>query len=535
VSKSTGYVSVLIQAVLLSALVLCGWGVAFDGFAFGKTTTKPSAPQITSVAATAQGYEIKGRGFGRSSRTVKVLENNKALPAKALQSVADTRIMVASPTTGRISVKVVVAGRASQAVAFLRKPPVPALVRHEESRVSDQFVPGRHRPSRMAGINRPIAKPSPMSGAESADSLLAMQMKLQLQDPLQEWEDKSEAERAAMAADKAEEMYRAGRSSQEIAREMKEEYDLSLVQTLKILLLVGFVLIVVVSAVVPLFYLVALPGATVLLAALLATGITLSSEEIGDALKAEFNLNIFQMTEIFQQKGMSVDETARMLKHTYNATGQAAAAALTQAGYTAIETASQLKTLFNATGENAAKWLQQAGVDATSTAEALIAAYSVSGETIVKWLINAGYSASDAAGAVVAKLAATGKQVATWLKKAGVSAKKTAQALKAKVADSGKKVLRWLREAGYTRTPVVRAIRDVFSSNSTAIAKWMREAGYSWTQVAYGIFEDLGRTATETARALFNAGLTNLESLVNILVNVANISIVTAWEIINNL
>lgn len=75
-------------------------------------------PVLTAVEATAEGYALLGRGFGRDPSVVAVLEGETELAATALVSVVDGRIAVRSKARGTVRHTVVVAGQTSEALAF---------------------------------------------------------------------------------------------------------------------------------------------------------------------------------------------------------------------------------------------------------------------------------------------------------------------------------------------------------------------------------------------------------------------------------
>jgi hypothetical protein len=95
-------------AIVFVAAVLLGSSV-------GEAVAQPT---LSKVEPTADGYVLAGKGFGGDRARVQVLENGAALPAAAVVSLTDERILVRSRPAGRVEHRVVVAGRASAGVTF---------------------------------------------------------------------------------------------------------------------------------------------------------------------------------------------------------------------------------------------------------------------------------------------------------------------------------------------------------------------------------------------------------------------------------
>lgn len=77
-----------------------------------------SAPVLSRVVSTDEGYALVGSGFGTNKDQVQVFEGATQVPARAVVSVANDRIVVRSKPAGTIEHKVVVGRQASQVVRF---------------------------------------------------------------------------------------------------------------------------------------------------------------------------------------------------------------------------------------------------------------------------------------------------------------------------------------------------------------------------------------------------------------------------------
>ncbi len=121
-----------------------------------------AAPVIGKVEPTADGYALVGRGFGTESKRVEVFEGKTQLPASAITSVANDRIVVRSRATGKIEHRVVVGGLASQAVTFEhRAAPVASAARRPPSvpSVTQTLTTGEISMSGRRGAGRPGGVP----------------------------------------------------------------------------------------------------------------------------------------------------------------------------------------------------------------------------------------------------------------------------------------------------------------------------------------------------------------------------------------
>jgi hypothetical protein len=89
-----------------------------------------AAPTLTKVEPTTDGYALVGSGFGADPGLVRVFEDKRAVPASAIVSVRNDRITVRSRPTGPVSVRVVVGGRSSAALAYTRPGPASCAKDH---------------------------------------------------------------------------------------------------------------------------------------------------------------------------------------------------------------------------------------------------------------------------------------------------------------------------------------------------------------------------------------------------------------------
>ncbi len=83
-------------------------------------------PVLSRAERTAEGYGLIGRGFGTDQSKVQVFEGDAPVPASAIVSMADDRILVRSRVTGTIQHKIVVGGLSSQAITG-NYPALPAI------------------------------------------------------------------------------------------------------------------------------------------------------------------------------------------------------------------------------------------------------------------------------------------------------------------------------------------------------------------------------------------------------------------------
>ncbi len=83
-------------------------------------------PVLSRAERTAEGYALIGSRFGTDLSKVQVFEGEAPVPASAIVSMADDRILVRSKVTGTVQHKVVVGGLSSQAITG-NYPPVPAI------------------------------------------------------------------------------------------------------------------------------------------------------------------------------------------------------------------------------------------------------------------------------------------------------------------------------------------------------------------------------------------------------------------------
>ncbi len=81
-------------------------------------TLGPTAPILSRVESTTDGYALVGSGFGTDRNQVQVFEDSTQVPAASVVSVANDRIVVRSRPTRTVEIKVVVGRLASGVVRF---------------------------------------------------------------------------------------------------------------------------------------------------------------------------------------------------------------------------------------------------------------------------------------------------------------------------------------------------------------------------------------------------------------------------------
>jgi transcriptional regulator with XRE-family HTH domain len=224
-----------------------------------------------------------------------------------------------------------------------------------------------------------------------------------------------------------------------------------------------------------------------------------SVNQIAQQVKTQFNLTGQQVAALLKAAGYSASQVAGALASAFNATGAQVATWLKAAGYagdqvaaalksqfdaTASQAAAWLKSAFDATGAQIAAWLKAAGYagdqvaaalksqfDATASQAAawLKSAFDATGAQIANWLEAAGYTGEQVATALKAQFNATAAQAATWLKSVFNA--------------SAQQLALWLRNAGYSLIQVAQALDQLDVEPGQAMAALKQAFGTTWTEV----------------------------------------------------
>jgi hypothetical protein len=187
-----------------------------------------------------------------------------------------------------------------------------------------------------------------------------------------------------------------------------------------------------------------------------------SVNQIAQQVKTQFNLTGQQVAALLKAAGYTASQVAGALASAFNATGAQVATWLKAAGYagdqvaaalksqfdaTASQAAAWLKSAFDATGAQIANWLEAAGYTGEQVATALKAQFNATAAQAATWLKSA--------------FNASAQQLALWLRNAGYSLIQVAQALDQLDVEPGQAMAALKQAFGATWTEVVNAYKTL--------------------------------------------------------------------------
>ena len=367
-------------------------------------------------------------------------------------------------------------------------------------------------------------------------------------------------------------MKNAGKSAEEIANTLKNDYNLDSKVTLQSLLSVDFIAKTALKATkkvhdamnpqfaADVFHAVKVgsqEAASALMDAFKQTSKDWVMEKLNDAgystedltytLKDVFGVSEFLAVATLKQLGIKATSIVEAIANVFGSDPPFIVVLLKDAGFSAIDAVIAIGEHTGASISTAGGWLIDAGYEVLPTVNALITELSATAEDIVAFLkdiqysivqiagvlkdyfnlagstalghlLDAGFQFADAAGAIVTKFGTTGSQMAEWLQDKGIPATDAGEWLYDTFNVTGKKLTEWMKDAGYSAADVAEWLHDKLNKSGKKVTEWMKAAGYSAGSIASVVKTEFSASVKTVAGWLKDANF-SITTITNVVKN----------------